>query len=126
MSRAGPLERGAELTQLAALLASARNGDGQVCVVEGPSGIGKSRLLDECAHLAEAAGMTVLRARGNELTRDYVFGCARSLFESTLHRIDAETRARLQQGPAALAEPARGQGAAFEPFGVVHGLYWLT
>lgn len=70
--------------------------------------------------------MTVLRARGNELTRDYVFGCARSLFESTLHRVDDATRARLQQGPAALAEPALGQGAAFEPFGVVHGLYWLT
>ena len=35
-------ERAAELTQLSAVLAAAGSGRGQVCLVEGPSGVGKS------------------------------------------------------------------------------------
>jgi predicted ATPase len=50
---AKPLERTAELQQLSAVLAAAASGRGQVCVIEGPSGIGKSRLLDECARSAQ-------------------------------------------------------------------------
>ncbi|MDT5282900.1 MAG: hypothetical protein QOJ20_4095 [Mycobacterium sp.] len=65
---AEPLERAAELQQLSALLAAAGSGRGQACVIEGPSGVGKSRLLDECAAYAEALGMSVLRARCSELT----------------------------------------------------------
>ena len=49
MGLAEPLEREAELMQLSALLNAAQVGRGQVCVIEGPSGVGKSRLLDECA-----------------------------------------------------------------------------
>lgn len=45
MGVAEPLERAAELEKLSALLAAAREGRGQVCVIEGPSGVGKSRLL---------------------------------------------------------------------------------
>ena len=50
-------ERAAELTQLSAVLAAAGSGRGQVCLVEGPSGVGKSRLLDECAASADTLGM---------------------------------------------------------------------
>ena len=46
MGLAEPLERAAELEKLSALLAAAREGRGQVCVIEGPSGVGKSRLLE--------------------------------------------------------------------------------
>ena len=49
MGLAEPLEREAELTQLSAMLTAAQDGRGRVCVIEGPSGVGKSRLLDECA-----------------------------------------------------------------------------
>ena len=126
MGLAGLQERTAELEQLSAMLTAAASGRGQVCVVEGPSGAGKSRLLDECAILAEAAGMRILRARCSELTRDYSFGVARNLFEGIIFRSDAEARAALMQGPAALAEPVFGQGEAADVFGVVHGLYWLT
>jgi DNA-binding CsgD family transcriptional regulator len=119
-------ERAAELTQLSAVLAAAGEGRGQVCVVEGPSGVGKSRLLDECAASADASGMRVLRARCSELTRDYSFGIARNLFESTVIRADSQLRALLMQGPAALAEPVFGHGEASDVFGVIHGLYWLT
>ena len=60
MGLAEPLEREAELTQLSALLIAARNGRGQVCVVEGPSGVGKSRLLDDCARAAKELGLSVM------------------------------------------------------------------
>ena len=56
---AQPLERAAELEQLSTLLAAARDGHGRVCVINGPSGIGKSRLLDACADSAAALGMSV-------------------------------------------------------------------
>ena len=98
-------ERAAELEQLSTMLSAAESGHGQVCVVEGPSGVGKSRLLDECAASAEALGMRTLRARCSELTRDYPFGVARNLFESIVVRADAETRATLAAG-------ARGAGRA--------------
>lgn len=113
-------ERAAELTQLSAVLAAAGRGRGQVCVVEGPSGVGKSRLLDECGAFAEASGMRILRARCSELTRDYSFGIARNLFESTVIRADSEMRGVLMQGPAALAEPVFGHGEASDVFGVIH------
>ncbi len=123
---AKPLERTAELQQLSAVLAAAASGRGQVCVIEGPSGIGKSRLLDECARSAQTLGLSVLRARCSELTRDYPYGVARNLFEPMLVRADAQTRADLMRGPAALAEPVFGNAEAADEFGVLHGLYWLT
>ena len=61
MGGAEPLERAAELEQLSALLAAAGNGRGQLCVIQGESGIGKSRLLEECAALASSSGMAVIR-----------------------------------------------------------------
>ena len=119
-------ERAAELEQISALLAAAGSGRGQLCVVEGPSGVGKSRLLDESASLAAVLGMGVLRARCSELTREYSFGVARNLFESIVIRADSGMRATLMRGPAALAEPVFGHGEASDVFGVIHGLYWLT
>jgi predicted ATPase len=119
-------ERAAELEQLSALLVAAQHGRGQVCVIEGPSGVGKSRLLDSCADLAVPLGMSVMRARCSELTRDYPFGVARGLFEASLIRAEPTLRAELMRGSAALAEPVFGAGRAPDEFGVVHGLYWLT
>ena len=126
MGLAEPLEREAELMQLSAMLSAAQVGRGRVCVIEGPSGVGKSRLLDECAYAAKGLEMSVLRARCSELTRDHPFGVVRTLLEPTLVRSDAETRAKLMHGPAAMAEPVFGPREAFDEFGVIHGLYWLT
>ena len=88
--------------------------------------MGKSRLLDECASAARELGLSVLRARCSELTHDHAFSVVRTLLEPTLVRADAETRAKLMHGPAAMAEPVFGPREAFDEFGVIHGLYWLT
>ena len=121
-----PLERAAELGQLAEILHSAQIGNGQVCLVEGPSGIGKSRLLKACADRADAAHIGVARVLCSELTRDYPFGVVLNLFGPLLMRADAASRARAMQGPASLSEPVFGNGAATDEFAVLHGLYWLT
>ena len=123
---AEPVERAVEMKQLSAVLAAAAGSRGQACVIEGPSGVGKSRLLDECAAMAAALEMNVLRARGSELTRDYQFGVVRHLFEARIDRGEVGMRAKLMRGQAALAEPVFGRGEAADEFGVLHGLYWLT
>lgn len=52
-----------ELSLLAAALADARAGHGRLVLVAGEAGIGKSRLADELAALAEGAGARVLWGR---------------------------------------------------------------
>ena len=126
MGGAEPLERAAELEQLSALLAAAGNGRGQVCVIQGASGIGKSRLLEECAGLAGLSGMAVIRARCSELASGHTFGVVRDLFEANVVRAEADARTSLLRGPAALAEPLFGHCEAADEFSVLHGLYWLT
>ena len=110
-------------------------GDGKAgCVlVEGPAGIGKSRLLAEAIRLAEAAGARVLTARGSQLERSFGFGAVRQLFEPCTRDV---TRAdTLLGGAAAGAAPVFAQVATPEiagdgphngSFAVLHGLYWLT
>jgi predicted ATPase len=62
----GLFERGREFQELGARLEQAAAGQGGVVVVEGPAGIGKSRLLAEARSRA-GASMRVLAARGSEL-----------------------------------------------------------
>ena len=128
----GLYERETELAAISRALAAARSGAGGLVVLEGPAGIGKSRLLSEAGLLANAAGLRVLTARGIDLERDAPFGVAADLFAAALARADeAEPgagRARLLSGQAALA------AALFEPLplpsadssALVRGLYWLT
>src|SRR5258708_15093000 len=120
------LERESELEQLTALLLAARSGHGQTVLIKGPSGIGKSLLLDHCAERAAGLGLQVLRTRCSDLTRNFAFGVVRSLFETRLVRADRAERAKLLQGPASLADPVFGHGYASDELGVIHGLYWLT
>ncbi len=87
------LERTDDLAQIAGLWRAARGGRGGIVVVEGPPGIGKSRLLNEAC--AAAAGGLVLHARAGELEQDYPWGVVRQLLERVVVRADPERRAAL-------------------------------
>jgi hypothetical protein len=98
-------------------------------VVEGPAGIGKSRLLGAAREQALAMGMVALWARATELEAGYSFGVVRQLFEPVLAR--SEDVEALFAGAAGLARQVVDP-AAFSPsrpvdeFAVFHGLYWLA
>jgi DNA-binding CsgD family transcriptional regulator len=125
------LERDRELESLRAALGEAARGEGRLALVEGPAGIGKSRLLSELRAAAEEDELRVLASRGSELEREFPFGVVRQLFEPALH--DGEARERWLDGAAA---PARAIFEAAElgsesvgtdaTFAALHGLYWLT
>jgi DNA-binding CsgD family transcriptional regulator/tetratricopeptide (TPR) repeat protein len=124
------LERERELEEFERLRAAARRGEGAAAVVEGPAGIGKTRLLAAAGEGAE--GLEVLRARASELERDFPFGVVRQLFEPVLFAAGEEQRSRLLAGAGGLAErvlsgsAAADGGGSGDPFAVLHGLYWFT
>ncbi len=134
-SDAGPaellLERDREVESLRSALADAVSGGGRLALVEGPAGIGKSRLLAELRSAALDGDVRVLTARGSELEREFPFGVVRQLFEPPL--TDGETRERWLAGAAAPAraifeaEDSHGNGLTSDAtFAALHGLYWLT
>ena len=126
------LERERELETLAAAITAAVDGTAGLVLVEGPAGIGKSRLLGEARMLGVERELSVCSGRGGELERDFPFGVVRQLFESRL--VDDSERSRLLAGAAKAAAPVFGDHGAVEvgepvregTFAVLHGLYWLT
>jgi predicted ATPase len=56
------LDRERELAEIGRLMEAARKGSGGLVVVEGPAGTGTTRLVEEAARVAGAAGIEVLRA----------------------------------------------------------------
>jgi predicted ATPase len=134
-TRPGPsgrlLERERELEALAAAVGAVAEGTSGLVLVEGPAGIGKSRLLAAARTLADERGVGVLAARGGELEREFPFGIVRQLFESLLS--DDSARSHLLSGAAGAAAPVFdrpdervGESLAKGSFAVLHGLYWLT
>jgi DNA-binding CsgD family transcriptional regulator len=125
----GLYEREKELAAISLALSTACEGTGSLLVIEGPAGIGKSRMLAEARALAASLGMAALTARGVELERDAPFGVAAELFAGAAGAAvpDGE-RARLLSGHASLAAPLFDPAAAptAEPLALVRGLYWLT
>src|SRR5262249_29479543 len=100
-----------------------------VAFVQGPAGIGKTRLLAEARERAGAEGFRVLVARGSELERELPFGIVRQLFEPVV--VGPDERARWLTGLASAAarvfEPPEDGSAAGDPsFGILYGLFWLT
>jgi DNA-binding CsgD family transcriptional regulator len=102
-------------------------------LLEGPAGIGKTRLLAEARRLASDRGARTLTARGSEFEHDFAFGVARQLFEPLLAGGDEDAERTLLQGAAALAGPLLGlephavqaETTGAETFGAMHGLYWV-
>ena len=124
------LERAAELEKLRALV-DAPEGTGNVVVIEGPTGIGKTALLEFTCDCAREAGLRVLSARGSEFRRVYPWGIVRSLFAPALALPEAE-RDQVFHDAAALAEvplgfpssPAAPASNADALGAALHGLYW--
>src|SRR3954454_13593502 len=95
-------ERYAALAAIDLMLMSARGGSGELLLVEGHAGIGKSALLEAAVARAREDGGTVLRARAAALESDFQFGIVLRLFEPLLAGADDETHDRLLAGSAAL------------------------
>jgi DNA-binding CsgD family transcriptional regulator/tetratricopeptide (TPR) repeat protein len=123
-------ERELELQTLTVAARKVREGGGQVVVVEGPGGIGKSRLLAAARDMAAAEGLRTLVALGAELERTFPFGVIRQLLDPVM---ESGLRPELLDGSAALAapifEPAAGgqnEPGADTLFARLHGLSWLV
>jgi DNA-binding CsgD family transcriptional regulator len=98
------LERDEELAWLH--LAASRladGGAGKTILIEGPAGIGKSRLLLAVTTWAEASGLRVLRASGTELEHQLAFGGVRQLLGVTLEGLDTRERRLVLRGAAGAA-----------------------
>jgi len=124
------LERDQDLGSLDALIDEAAAGSARVALVEGPAGIGKTRLLAEARRRAAANGFRVLAAQGGELEREFSFGVVRQLFEPELVKDRAQALAGAAGPALAVFEPGVGGeegGPAADPsFASLHGLYWVT
>jgi DNA-binding NarL/FixJ family response regulator len=127
---AGPLlERSSEVRRLAALREAAARGHGGAAMLDGPAGIGKSRLLASACADAARGGFRVLRATGSELERDYGFGIAQQLLAPILAQQAQPDAQRLLDGAAGLAAGVLRAGDApplSNEHSALHGLYWLT
>jgi tetratricopeptide (TPR) repeat protein len=103
--------------------------------VEGPGGIGKTRLLRAGQALAEEDGLLVLAARGGELESEFSHGVVRQLVERplmTATRRGARGRARRarrrprRRRSGSTGPRPQGEGGEDRAFAVLHGLYWLV
>jgi DNA-binding CsgD family transcriptional regulator/tetratricopeptide (TPR) repeat protein len=127
-----PLERDAELALLRDAVDGARASEGRTVLLEGAAGLGKTQLLSAATRYAQRQGMTVLRARGGELERQYPFGVALQLYEPYLSNASARERRRVLAGAAAHAEPALSGGMRQQErtgppeFPLLHGLHWVA
>lgn len=123
-------ERGTELSSLDVALAALARGAGGCVVVEGPAGIGKTRLLAAARDRARENGVRVLRARGSELERSAPFGIVHQLLDVTVRRATAGQRAAWFEGAASLAGPVfdvgSGTATPADLYPTLHGLYWLV
>ena len=122
------VDRARETAALRRAVADLAAGTSGCVLVEGPAGIGKTRLLVEATRLAAAGGARVLSARGSPLEQSFGFGAVRQLFEPALG--DPEDRRTLLRGAAGHASAVFDEVADATPaqggFAVLHGLYWLT
>src|SRR3954466_4194538 len=127
------LERDAELALLGRAVDEATEARGRMVLVEGPPGIGKTRLIESARAAAHERGMRVLSARASELDRQFPFGVVRQLFEPLVAAAEPSRRATLLRGQARLAAPLLDAAAA-EPdartedrsLANFHALYWLA
>ena len=121
------LERDDELEQLGTLLADAAEARGRLVLIEGPPGIGKTRLVEAARAQARALGVTTLAARASELDRDFPFAVVRQLFEPLVAARPALLRGAAARAAAILGEAPTGALPEGDPsWAHFHALYWLV
>ena len=128
------LERDAALARIDQRLRAPIAGGGSLLLLEGPAGIGKTRLVLAAGRHGRELGLATLSARGSELERDFAYGLVRQLFEAPLVAASPPERAELLAGAAGRAAALFGvrapdddaADALLDPsFAILHGLYWL-
>ena len=124
-------ERRAELRAIEAALEDAVRGEeGQLLLVSGAAGVGKTALLRAAGAAAAESGFLVLGARGGELERSFPFGVVGQLFAPIVHGAKEHgDEEDLLAGDARLAEVALSPVAGSPPrdadFALLNALYWL-
>ena len=127
------LERQSELDGAGVALAQAARGEGAILLVEGPAGIGKTRLLTAIAEMASEADFGLHAGRGDELESGFAYGVLRQLLAPALAELDAADRAVVLDGPggfvASIVEGTVGDEAdrlGDEGLRAASGLYELV
>ena len=127
------LERDRELEIANAAIARALARAGGVLLIEGPPGVGKSKLMAAIRTTARKSALTVLEARGAALEREFAFGVVRQLIERVAMPGRVENPEALFAGAASMAATLLGDRHVGTPadvgdpsFGFLNGLYWLT
>jgi DNA-binding CsgD family transcriptional regulator len=127
------LERDTQIAVVQAAVDAAAEGAGSLLVIEGPAGIGKTRMLGEAVAIAGDAGFRTLSAYAGELEGGVAYGVVRQLFETLVETAQPDLRRELLGGaadharPLFEAEPEVPRDDAEEPsFAILHGLYWLA
>ncbi|MFD2093069.1 BTAD domain-containing putative transcriptional regulator [Blastococcus deserti] len=121
------LDRERELAAVRSALDDLVAGEPRLLLIEGPAGIGKTRLLNEARRMAAERSVRVLTARGSQLEKAFGFGAVRQLFDPLL--ASAERREELLTGAASSARTVFDLSPGESPegsFAVLHGLYWLA
>ncbi len=80
----GLVDRDREMAVLRARVAEVGEGEPGCLLIEGPAGIGKTRLLEEVRRLAAAADVAVRSARSSAPEQGFDFGVVRQLFDSAV------------------------------------------
>ena len=133
------IEREHELAVIDSAITRCRRGAGQLLLIEGAPGMGKTALLAALRRRAEAEGCHVLQARSDESEGVFPYGVVRQLLEGWLAAASPDEQRRVFRGPAG---PARrlfdygsqdplhaGREAALHSGDRQHvllnGLYWM-
>ena len=80
----GLVDRDREMAVLRARVAEVGAGEPGCLLIEGPAGIGKTRLLEEVRRLAAASDVAVRSARSSAPEQGFDFGVVRQLFDSAV------------------------------------------
>ena len=126
------IERQGQVSAINDLLRRGLSGSGQLALIQGPAGIGKTRLLEETHRLALDFDAEVLSARGGELEQGHPLGLVLRLLEHRISKAPDDELPILFRGQAGFLKGLLTVGwsenttAVNDEFALMHSLYWLV